>query len=88
MTTNGRLGGKRRKKIVHCISTLHLEEVDVILYDFTLTKSGQLRKSTITMIKEKLGAKTTIRKMRRKSHNLEDVDLHLDEDNALMWYAN
>ena len=84
MTTNVGLGGKRRKKTVRRISTLHLEEVDVILYDFSLTKSGHLRKSTIAMIKEKLGATTTMRQTRSKSHIPEDVGLHVDEDNALI----
>ena len=83
MTTAAGSGAKKRKKTIRRISTLLLEEVDVILYDFTLTKSGHLRKSTITMIKEKLKL-TSDRQTRSKTHNPANVGLHLDEDDALV----
>ena len=35
-------------------TTLDMQEVDIIVYDFTPTKAGRLRKSTIDIIKEKL----------------------------------
>jgi hypothetical protein len=85
-TTSGK-GAKRRKKNVRRITTLNLEEVDVIIYAFTLTKSGHLRKSTISMIKEKLKMGSTekvSRQTRSSTHNPADVGLHLDEDNALV----
>ena len=74
---------KEKKRTIRRISTLHLEEVDVILYDFTLTKSGHLRKSTISMIKEKLSTESA-RQTRSQTQNPENVGLHLDEDNALI----
>jgi hypothetical protein len=84
--TSGK-GAKRRKKNVRRITTLNLQEVDVIIYAFTLTKSGHLRKSTINMIKEKLKMRSTekvCRQTRSSTHNPADVGLHLDEDNALI----
>ncbi len=83
LSANAGKGGKRKKKTIRRISTLHLEEVDVILYDFTLTKSGHLRKSTISMIKEKLSTESA-RQTRSQTQNPENVGLHLDEDNALI----
>ena len=77
MTTSTRTGAKRKKRIVRRISTLNLLDVDVILYDFTLTKSGHLRKSTIAMIEEKLKV-TLIRQTRSKTHDPADACLHLD----------
>ncbi len=74
---------KRKRKTVRRVSTLHLEEVDVILYDFTLTKSGHLRKSTIAMIQEKLKVTSDIQ-TRSRTHNVADVGLHLDEEDALI----
>ena len=62
---------------------MHLLDVDVILYGFTLTKSGHLRKFPIAMIEEKLKV-TSIRQTRSKTHDLVDVGLHLDEENALI----
>jgi hypothetical protein len=84
--TSGK-GAKRRKKNVRRITTLNLEEVNVIIYAFTLTKSGHLRKSAINMIKEKLKMRSTekvCRQTRSSTHNPADVGLHLDEDNALI----
>ena len=83
ISTNVGTGAKRRKKTTRRISTLHLEDVDVILYDFTLTKSGHLRKSTIVMLQAKLQT-TSERQTRSKTQNPNDVGLHLDEDNALI----
>ena len=83
MSTNVGTGAKRRKKTIRRISTLHLEDVDVILYDFTLTKSGHLRKSIIVMLQAKLKT-TSERQIRSKTQNPNDVGLHLDEDNALI----
>jgi hypothetical protein len=64
-----------------------LDKVDVIIYTFALTKSGHLRKSTINMIKEKLKMRSTGKvccQTRSWTHDLADVGLHLDEDNALI----
>ena len=83
MATNVRTGAKKRKKTKCRMSTLHLEDVDVILYDFTLTKSRHLRKSMIVMLQAKLKT-TSERQTRSKTLNLIDVGLHLDEDNALI----
>ena len=83
MSTTTRIGAKKKKKIVRRISTLHLVDVDVILYRFTLTKSGHLRQSTIAMLEEKFKA-TSTRQTRSATHDLVTVGLHLDEDNALI----
>jgi predicted extracellular nuclease len=64
-----------------------LEEVDIIVYALTLTKSGHLRKSTIHMMKEKLKMRSTkkvCRQTRSSTHDPADVGLHLDEDNTLI----
>ena len=55
----------------------------MILYDFTLTKLGHLRKSTIAMIQEKLQVTSDIQ-TRSRTHNVADVGLHLDEEDALI----
>ena len=85
-TTTGR-GTRRRKKNIRRITTLHLEDVDIILYDFTLTKSGHLRKSIINMLIEKLktlNLELPQRQTRCATHNPTEVGLHLDEDGALV----
>ena len=78
-----KVGARKRKKKIRRISTLYLEEVDIILYDFTLTKSGHLRKSTIAMLTEKLKV-TSKRQTRSKTYNPREVGLNSDEDNALI----
>ena len=83
MSTNVGAGAKRGKKTTRRISTLHLEDVDVIVYEFTLTKSGHFRKSTIVMLQPKFKI-TSERQTRSKTQNPNDVGLHLDEDNALI----
>ena len=77
------LGAKKRKKNVRHVSTLDLADVDIIVYDFTLTKSGHLRKSIAGMISEKLKG-TCQRETRSRAHNPASVGLHLDEDNVLI----
>ena len=62
---------------------MNLLDVDVILYDFKLTKLGHLRKPTIAMIEENRKV-TLIRQTRSKTHDPIDVGLHLAEDNALI----
>ena len=46
-------GGRKRKQNIRNTSTLDICDVDIIVYDFTLTKAGRLRKSKIHIIKEK-----------------------------------
>ena len=78
---------KRRRKNLPNTSTLALDNVDILVYDFALTKTGHLRKTTINIIKEKIpyvpNDATQIR-TRSMSHNHGDVGLQLDEDNALV----
>ena len=47
-------GSRKQKRNMRNTTTLDMQEVDIIVYDFTLTKAGHLRKSTIEIIKEKL----------------------------------
>ena len=57
------------------------------MYDFTLTKVGRLRKSTIDIIKEKLLSLqgfTDQRRTRSSTYDLGSQHLILDEDNALI----
>ena len=78
---------KRRRKNVPSTSTLTLDNVDILVYDFFLTKTSHLRQTTIKILKEKipnLGPNTTQRQTRRMSHNPGEVGLQLDEDNALV----
>ena len=78
MSTTVGIGVKKKKKTVRKISTLHLVDVDVILYDFTLTKSEHLRKSTVAMLVEKLKA-TSTRQTRSTTHDLIIIGFYLDE---------
>ena len=68
-------------------STLTLDHVDILVYDFFLTKTGHLRQTTIKIIKEKIldmVPNATQRRTRSMSHNHGDVGLQLDEDNAFV----
>ena len=47
-------GNRKRKKNIRNTSTLDMQDVDIIVYNFPLTKARSLRKSTIDIIKEKL----------------------------------
>ena len=65
------------------MSTLMLDNVDILVYDFFLSKIGRLRQTTIKIIKEKIpsaGAEMTTRRTRSTSHNHGEVGLQLDED--------
>ena len=78
---------KRRRKNIPSTSTLTLDHVDILVYDFSLTKTGHLRQTTIKIIKEKIPdmvSSATQRRTRSMSHNHGDVGLQLDEDNALV----
>ena len=75
-----RLGAKRRKKNVQHVSTLDLEDIYIVLFNFMLTKSFYLRKSTIEIINENFKA-TCQRKTRSTTHNLGNMGLHFDENN-------
>ena len=59
-------------------TTLDMQEVDIIVYDFTLTKARRLRKSTIDIIKEKLPNVQGFidrRRTRSSTHDLESQHL-------------
>ena len=78
---------KRRRKNIPSTTTLALDRVDILVYDFSLTKSGHLRQATIKIIKEKIPnmvSNNIQRLTRSNSHNHKDVGLELDEDNALI----
>ena len=78
---------KRRRKNRPSMSTLPLDNVDILVYDFSLTKTGHLRQTIIKILKEKIpnvGPDTTLRQTRSMSQNHNEVGLHLDEDNMLV----
>ena len=78
---------KRRRNNIPSISTLTLDSVDILVYDFSLTKTGHMRQTTIKILKDKLpnvAQETTQRQTRSMSHNHISVGLQLDEDNALV----
>ena len=55
-----------------------MQEVDIIVHDFTLTKAGRLRKSTIDIIKQKLPSLQGFpdrRRTRSSTHDLESQHL-------------
>ena len=83
MLTTTRISAKKNKKTVWRISTLHLVDVDVILYDFTLSKSDYLRNIAVAMLEKNLKS-TSTRQTRSARHDPIIVGLHLDEDNALI----
>ena len=69
---------KRRRKNLPNTSTLTLDNVDILVYDFSLTKTGHLRQTTIKIIKEKIpnvAPDTTQRQTRSMSHNHGEVGL-------------
>ena len=45
-------GKRKRKGNIRNTSTLDINDVDIIVYDITLTKAGHLRKSVIDIIKK------------------------------------
>ena len=44
----------KKKRNIRNTSSLDISEVDIIVYNFALTKVGHLRKLTIEIIKEKI----------------------------------
>ena len=71
-------GNRRRKRNIRNPSTIDISEVYIIVYDFTLTKVGRLRKPTINIIKEKLLSlqdDSNRRRTRSYAHNLESRHL-------------
>ena len=80
-------GKRKRQKNVRSTSLLNLDDVDILVYGFSLTKSGHLRKSTINIIKQKLPAlqdDLNQRQTRSATCTLGNHHLLLDEDNALI----
>ena len=87
MEISSAIGKRKRKKNVQSTSLLNLDEVDILVYDFALTKTGHLRKSTVHIIKEKLpGLQDDLnqRQTRSVTWSLDNNHLLLDEDNALI----
>ena len=78
---------KKRRNNLSSTSTLTLDNVDILVYAFSLTKTSHLRQTTIKIIKEKIpnvAAYTRQRQTRSMSHNHNEVGLQLNEDNALV----
>ena len=74
-----------RRKNIPSTSTLTLD--NVVVYDFSLTKIGHLRQTTIKIIKEKIPyvpPDATQRRTRSMFHNHGYIRLQLDEDNVLV----
>ena len=88
MVKDGRsMSRKRRRKNIPSMSTLTLDNVDILLYEFSLTKTDHLRLTTIRILKEKIpkvSLEMTKRQTTSMSHNHGDFGLQLDEDNALV----
>ena len=64
-----------------------MDNVDILVYDFSLTKIGYLRHTRIKILKEKIpniAPSIPRRRTRSMRHNPNDVGLQLDEDNALV----
>ena len=78
---------KARRKNLLSTSTLSLNNVDILEYDFSLTKTGHLRHTIIKIIKEKIpnvALNTTQRRTRSIYHTHGEVGLQFNEDNALV----
>ena len=95
MVVEKRIGRKRKRKgtnINHrCTDVLKLEDVDILVYDFNLTKRGTLRLQTINILKKFLPEQLLLRwdfaECRRRSTrhlNSEMVGMHVDSDGALV----
>ena len=62
-------------------STLTLDNVYILVYDLSLTKTYYLRQTTIKILKEKtlnVASDTTQRQTRSMTHNYSEVGLQLD----------
>ena len=76
---------RKRKRNMCITSTMNINEVDIIVYGFTLIKVVRLRKLTVHIIKEKLHVFQGVsgrRRTRLATHELESHDFILDKDNA------
>ena len=77
----------KRNMFMRNTTTLEMQDVDIIVYDFTLTKVERLRKLTIDIIKEKLSSLQGFidrRRTRLSTHYLELQHLIFYEENALI----
>jgi len=75
----------------HCTDILKLEDVDILVYDFNLTKRRTLRFKTIEILKRFLLEGTVLRwESAETSHRSrrilkpEMMDMHVDSDGALV----
>jgi hypothetical protein len=75
----------------HCIEILKLEDVDILVYDFHLTKRGTLCSRTIKIIKRLLAQEIVARwEFSEPSHRSrrlltsEMLGIHVDSDGALI----
>jgi len=95
MVVEKRIGRKRKRKGANInrrhTDVLKLEDVDILVYDFNLTKRGTLRLQTINILKkllpEQLLLKWDSAECRRRSTRLlnsEMVGMHVDSDGALV----
>ena len=88
-------GGERKRKGTninyHCTDILKLEDVDVLFYDFNLTKRGTLLFKMIEILKRLLPKGTMLiwefAETSRRSRRIlkpEMVGMHVDSDGALV----
>ena len=93
MVVEKRIGRKRKRKGTNInrrrTDVLKLEDVDILVYDFNLTKRGTLRLQTINILKkllpEQLLLKWDSAEYRRRSTrilNSDMVGMHVDSDGA------
>ena len=86
---------KRKRKVtnINCFHTdlLKLEDVDILVYDFNLTKRGTLHFKTIDMLKKFLPEGTMLRwESAKPSHRCkrilkpEMVGMHIESDGTLV----
>ena len=77
--------GTSRKQNLVSMSTLTLDNVDNLVYDFSLITIGHLRQTTLKIVKENIpnvALYTTQRQIRSMSDNHNEVGLQLDEDHG------
>ena len=95
MVVDKKNGGKRKRKGTNinrcCTDILKLEDVDILVYDFNLTKRGTLCSRTIEILKRLLLEGTMLRwesietsHRSRRIFKPEMVGMHVDSDGALV----
>ena len=95
MVVDKKNGRKRKRKGTNisrrCTDILKLEDIDILIYDFNLTKRGTLHFKTIEILKRLLPEGTVLRwesvetsRRSRRIFKSKMMGMHVDSDGALV----